>query len=75
MRCQARTPRTRQDVVRRHTCQKMIGGKTGMGSPGSRHHVSRHVRMGVALTLWTALILACSQHAYPCTRSPQGMIS
>jgi hypothetical protein len=58
-----------------HTCQKMIGGKTGMGSPGSRQHVSIHVSMGVALTLWTALILACSQARLPVYPRPQGMIS
>jgi glycerophosphoryl diester phosphodiesterase len=43
-----------------------------MGSPGSRHHVSRHVSMGVALTLWTALILACSQARLPVYPQPPG---
>jgi glycerophosphoryl diester phosphodiesterase len=43
-----------------------------MGSPGSRQHVSIHVSMGVALTLWTALILACSQARLPVYPQPPG---
>ena len=39
-----------------------------MGSPGTRKHVS----MAVALTLWTALLLACGQARLPVHPQPPG---